>query len=51
MEWVWGIKSGSDEEKIDVVIFKICEFFESLGVGIRFSDYGFGEEVVDLFVD
>lgn len=46
-----GNYSGSDEEKIDLTILKTREFFESLGAGTRFSDYGLGEEVVDLLVD
>ncbi|ENN8957629.1 iron-containing alcohol dehydrogenase [Listeria monocytogenes] len=50
-ERVWGILSGSDEEKIDAAILQTREFFESLGAGTRFSDYGLGEEVVDLLVD
>jgi NADP-dependent alcohol dehydrogenase len=36
---VWGIKSGSDDEKITLAIQKTRDFFESLGVKTHLSDY------------
>jgi NADP-dependent alcohol dehydrogenase len=44
-ERVWGIRSGSDGERIDAAARKTREFFESLGVKTRLSDYGIGAEV------
>jgi len=39
-ERVWGIKEGSDIAKADAAIVKTREFFESLGVKTRLSEYG-----------
>jgi NADP-dependent alcohol dehydrogenase len=39
-ERVWGIRSGSDDEKIDAAIAKTRAFFESVGVHTRLKDYG-----------
>ncbi len=43
-ERVWGIKEGSDEERINIAIEKTRAFFESLGVKTRLSDYGVKKE-------
>lgn len=43
-ERVWGIRDGSDSEKADAAIAKTREFFESLGVKTRLSEYGVGAE-------
>lgn len=50
-ERVWGVTTGTEDAKIDAAIAKTREFFESLGAGTKFSDYGLGEEVVDQLVD
>ncbi|EFS01147.1 iron-containing alcohol dehydrogenase [Listeria seeligeri] len=50
-ERVWGVTTGTQDAKIDAAIAKTREFFESLGAGTKFSDYGLGEEVVDQLVD
>lgn len=50
-ERVWGITNGDEDAKIDAAIAKTREFFESLGAGTRFSDYGLGEEVVEQLVN
>lgn len=48
-ERVWGITSGSDDEKIDLAIEKTRAFFESLGVKTRLSDYGVkAEQIADV---
>jgi len=51
-ERVWHIESGSEDEKIDLAIQKTREFFESLGVKMRLSEYGIGadraQDIVDL---
>jgi len=39
-ERVWKITSGSEDEKISLAIIKTREFFESLGLKTRLSDYG-----------
>ncbi|MBO9482379.1 MULTISPECIES: iron-containing alcohol dehydrogenase [Gammaproteobacteria] len=39
-ERVWDIREGSDDEKIDLAIEKTRDFFESLGVKTRLSQYG-----------
>jgi NADP-dependent alcohol dehydrogenase len=38
-ERVWGIHSGSDDEKIDAAIAKTRAFFESVGVHTHLKDY------------
>ncbi|WP_270993512.1 iron-containing alcohol dehydrogenase [Listeria seeligeri] len=50
-ERVWGVTTGTQDAKIDAAIAKTREFFESLGAGTKFSDYGLGEEVVDQLVN
>ncbi|MBF2663904.1 iron-containing alcohol dehydrogenase [Listeria seeligeri] len=50
-ERVWGVTTGTQDAKIDAAIAKTREFFESLGAGTKFSDYGLGEKVVDQLVD
>ncbi|MBC1582242.1 iron-containing alcohol dehydrogenase [Listeria seeligeri] len=50
-ERVWGVTTGTEDAKIDAAIAKTREFFESLGAGTKFSDYGLGEEVVDQLVN
>jgi len=39
-ERVWNITTGSDDDKIDLAIAKTREFFESLGIKTRLSEYG-----------
>lgn len=39
-ERVWHIEKGTDDEKIDLAIRKTREFFESLGIKTRLSEYG-----------
>ncbi len=49
-ERVWGINEGSDDEKIDKAIARTKEFYNSLGVKTRLSEYGIGEQTVDTIV-
>jgi len=49
-ERVWNISSGSDEEKIDQAIQKTEEFFNSLGIKTRLSDYDVGEPTIQKIV-
>ncbi len=45
-ERVWGITSGSDDEKIDAAIAKTVDFFESLGVPTTLSEYNVPFETI-----
>jgi len=47
---VWNIKSGNDEHQIAESISKTREFFESLGVKTRLTDYKLGAESVDKVI-
>lgn len=44
-ERVWGITSGTEDERIDAAIAATRRFFESLGMKTRLSEYGIGAEV------
>jgi NADP-dependent alcohol dehydrogenase len=50
-ERVWGIKEGNTEEKADKAIVKTREFFESLGISTRLSDYGVKKEEIEEVVE
>jgi Uncharacterized oxidoreductases, Fe-dependent alcohol dehydrogenase family len=50
-ERVWGINSGSDEEKIEFAINKTREFFESLGIKTRLSEYGVGADQIPIIIE
>lgn len=48
-ERVWGLRDGDEETRIDAAIDNTREFFESLGVKIRLSQYGVKrEEIGDI---
>ncbi|MCO4781758.1 MAG: iron-containing alcohol dehydrogenase [Candidatus Cloacimonetes bacterium] len=47
---VWGITEGSDDEIVDAGIAKTREFFESLGLKTRMSEYGITEDKIDDLV-
>ncbi len=47
---VWNISEGTDEEKADAAIAKTREFFESLGIKTRISEYGLNKTAVDEVV-
>jgi NADP-dependent alcohol dehydrogenase len=49
-ERVWNISGGTGAERADEAIAKTIEFFESLGVKTRLSDYGVGQETIDQIV-
>lgn len=48
---VWGIKEGSDQERMDAAIDKTRDFFEQMGIGTRLSDYGIEESAIADLVD
>jgi len=37
--YVWNIKDRSDDEKIDLAISKTIDFFRSIGMNTKLSDY------------
>lgn len=43
---VWGIRSGTDDQKIDAAIDKTRAFFESVGVKTYLKDYGVEPTVI-----
>jgi NADP-dependent alcohol dehydrogenase len=50
-ERVWGISTGSDDERIDATIRKTVEFFESVGIPTKLSAYGVGEDFIPVICD
>lgn len=50
-ERVWNIDKGSDDEKIDLAIQKTKEFFESLGIKTRLSEYGITADKIPVIVE
>jgi len=49
-ERVWNITGGSEDERITKSIDKTVEFFESLGIKTRLSDYGVKQDTIDNIV-
>ncbi|MGL5868361.1 iron-containing alcohol dehydrogenase [Clostridium chrysemydis] len=49
-ERVFNITEGTEDERIDLAIDKTREFFESLGIKTRLSDYGVKKEHIDDIV-
>lgn len=47
---VLGITEGDDEARIDEAIRRTEEFFHSLGIATRLSEYGVGQDTVDEIV-
>jgi len=47
---VWGIRNGTDDERIDAAIDHTRSFFESMGIATRLRDYGLGTEAIDAVV-
>jgi NADP-dependent alcohol dehydrogenase len=43
---VWQITDGTSDERITAAIGRTIEFFESVGVSTRLSNYGVGQEAV-----
>ena len=50
-ERVWHIDVGTDEEKIDLAIQKTREFFESVGVKPRLSEYGVTADKIPVVIE
>ncbi len=49
-ERVWGLKTGDQEARIGQAIKYTRQFFESLQVSTRLSDYGIGSEAIPALV-
>jgi NADP-dependent alcohol dehydrogenase len=47
-ERVWGLRAGTEDEKIDQAIEGTRTFFESVGVKTHLKDYGVAPDVVQL---
>lgn len=47
-ERVWGLQSGDEDGRIDAAIEKTREFFESLNVRTRLSDYGIAPDSIPV---
>lgn len=45
---VWGINTGTTDERIDAAIAKTIEFFESTGLKTRLSDFSITEETINV---
>lgn len=45
-ERIWGIREGSEAERIDLAIARTEEFFRSLGLNTRLSEEGIGDETI-----
>ncbi|WP_319782881.1 iron-containing alcohol dehydrogenase [Oceanisphaera sp. IT1-181] len=50
-ERVWHIRDGSDDEKAEAAIEHTRNFFESVGVKTRLSDYELGAEHIDAIIN
>ena len=48
---VWGLVDGTEESRIDQAIQKTRDFFESVGVRTKLSDYGVGLDVIPVISD
>lgn len=50
-ERVWDLREGTDEEKIDLAITKTEDFFNSLGITTKLSDYGIKKDDIDNVIN
>jgi NADP-dependent alcohol dehydrogenase len=50
-ERVWKITNGTDDEKIDLAIQKTIDFFESLGIKTKLSQYGVTADKIPVIVE
>ncbi|TFI52581.1 iron-containing alcohol dehydrogenase [Mastigocladus laminosus UU774] len=50
-ERVWNIIDGSQEERVELAIAKTRDFFESVGVRTRLSDYGLSLDSVPVILE
>ncbi len=50
-ERVWKISEGTAGEKIDAIIKKTVDFFESVGIKTKLADYGIGKEIIPEVIE
>jgi NADP-dependent alcohol dehydrogenase len=50
-ERIWGIREGSDDQRIDQAIIKTRAFFESMQIKTRLCDYGITAETIPAVVE
>lgn len=48
---VWGIRTGIDDERIELAIKRTEEFFRSLGLQTRLSEVGIGDETIETVAE
>lgn len=49
-ERVWGIHTGTDDERITAAIAQTRAFFEQMGIPTRLSAYGLGADAIDTVI-
>jgi NADP-dependent alcohol dehydrogenase len=47
---VWGINTGTDEERITASIEKTRDFFERMGIPTRLGAYGLAADAIDVVI-
>lgn len=50
-ERVWGINAGDQEERIDLTIQKITDFFGSVGIASKLPEYGVSADTIDTICE
>ncbi|MTK53720.1 iron-containing alcohol dehydrogenase [Paludibacter sp.] len=50
-ERVWNITTGSDDEKVEAAIAKTENFYRSVGIKTKLSEYGIGSESFNSIVE
>lgn len=50
-ERIWGIKEGTENERIDMAIEKTIEFFNSLGIQCTLPDYEVPAETIEKITE
>lgn len=50
-ERVWNIIDGSDDEKIELAIQKTRDYFESLGIKTKLSEYGVTADQISMVIE
>lgn len=49
-ERIWDLRDGDEDARIDQAIARTRQFFESLGVPTRLSDYGIGTDAIPALI-
>lgn len=47
---VWGITTGTEDERISAAIEQTRAFFEQMGIATRLKDYGLGVKDIDIVI-